>query len=115
MFTSRKGMRNSKSSPAQRLAHAILKDGIVYVRAGGGLAADSDPEAEFQETGNSEKALMGSAKEALEQSVELPRIFRAGCESEMKSAGRGADANCIHEPVRPRQGISRHFHSHDPR
>jgi len=29
---------------------ALVKDGMVYVQAGGGIVADSDPSAEWQET-----------------------------------------------------------------
>jgi len=37
---------------------ALLKDGNAYVQAGGGWVADSDPEAEFQETVNKSKAMI---------------------------------------------------------
>lgn len=37
---------------------ALLKDGQAYVQAGGGWVADSDPEAEFQETVNKSKAML---------------------------------------------------------
>lgn len=37
---------------------ALLKDGRAYVQAGGGWVADSDPEAEFQETINKSKAMI---------------------------------------------------------
>jgi anthranilate synthase component 1 len=53
------------------LRTAILKDGVMYVQAGGGVVADSDPEAEFQETVNKAKALMAAAEEALKQSSNL--------------------------------------------
>jgi anthranilate synthase component 1 len=46
------------------LRTAIVKDGVMYVQAGGGVVADSDPEAEFQETVNKAKALMAAAEEA---------------------------------------------------
>jgi anthranilate synthase component 1 len=36
---------------------ALVKDGKAYVQAGGGWVADSDPEAEFQETVNKAKAM----------------------------------------------------------
>jgi anthranilate synthase component 1 len=36
----------------------VLKDGIAYVQAGGGIVADSDPQAEFDETQHKAKALM---------------------------------------------------------
>jgi anthranilate synthase component 1 len=47
------------------LRTALVKDGTMYVQAGGGVVADSDPEAEFQETVNKAKALMSAADEAV--------------------------------------------------
>jgi anthranilate synthase component 1 len=46
------------------LRTAVVKDGVMYVQAGGGVVADSDPEAEYQETVNKAKALMAAAEEA---------------------------------------------------
>jgi anthranilate synthase component I len=37
---------------------ALIKDGMAHVQAGGGWVADSDPEAEFQETVNKSKAML---------------------------------------------------------
>jgi anthranilate synthase component 1 len=37
----------------------------MYVQAGGGVVADSDPEAEYQESLNKAKALVRAAEEAL--------------------------------------------------
>jgi anthranilate synthase component I len=48
-----------------------VKDGVMYVQAGGGVVADSDPKAEFQETVNKAKALMAAADEALRQPSNL--------------------------------------------
>jgi len=50
------------------LRTAVVKDGIMYVQAGGGVVADSDPEAEYQETVNKAKALMVAADEAVRYS-----------------------------------------------
>ena len=47
------------------LRTAVLKDGVMYVQAGGGVVADSSPEAEFQETVNKAKALFAAADEAV--------------------------------------------------
>jgi anthranilate synthase component 1 len=47
------------------LRTALLKDGTMYVQAGGGVVADSDPEAEYQETRNKARALMRAAEEAM--------------------------------------------------
>jgi len=47
------------------LRTAMIKDGVMYVQAGGGVVADSDPEAEYQESGNKAKALLQAAEEAV--------------------------------------------------
>ncbi|HTQ12391.1 MAG TPA: anthranilate synthase component I [Rhizomicrobium sp.] len=47
------------------LRTAVVKDGTMYVQAGGGVVADSVPEAEYQETVNKAKALMAAAEEAV--------------------------------------------------
>jgi anthranilate synthase component I len=47
------------------LRTAVVKDGTMYVQAGGGIVADSVPETEFQETVNKAKALMSAADEAV--------------------------------------------------
>ncbi len=46
------------------LRTALVKDGTMYVQAGGGVVADSEPEAEYQETVNKARALMAAAEEA---------------------------------------------------
>jgi len=46
------------------LRTAVVKDGMMYVQAGGGIVADSVPEAEYQETVNKARALMAAAEEA---------------------------------------------------
>jgi anthranilate synthase component I len=47
------------------LRTAFVKDGMMYVQAGGGVVADSEPEAEYQETVNKARALMAAAEEAV--------------------------------------------------
>jgi anthranilate synthase component I len=47
------------------LRTAIVKDGMMHVQAGGGVVADSVPEAEFRETVNKAKALFTAADEAV--------------------------------------------------
>jgi anthranilate synthase component 1 len=47
------------------LRTAIVKDGMMYVQAGGGVVADSIPEMEYQETVNKAKAPMLAADEAM--------------------------------------------------
>jgi anthranilate synthase component 1 len=47
------------------LRTALVKEGMMYVQAGGGVVADSDPEAEYQETINKSRALFRAAEEAV--------------------------------------------------
>ena len=47
------------------LRTAVIKDGTLYVQAGGGVVADSVPENEFQESVNKAKALVRAAQEAV--------------------------------------------------
>jgi anthranilate synthase component 1 len=47
------------------LRTALVKDGVMYVQAGGGVVADSVPQAEYEETVNKAKALMTAAEEAV--------------------------------------------------
>ncbi len=46
------------------LRTAVVKDGKLYIQAGGGVVYDSDPEAEYQETVNKSKALRRAAEDA---------------------------------------------------
>ena len=46
------------------LRTAIVKDGMMYVQAGGGVVADSDPDAEYMETVQKSAALFRAAEEA---------------------------------------------------
>jgi anthranilate synthase component 1 len=46
------------------LRTALVKDGMMYVQAGAGIVADSDPESEQQECINKAKALFRAAEEA---------------------------------------------------
>ena len=46
------------------LRTALVKDGRMYVQAGAGIVADSDPAAEQQECVNKAKALFRAAEEA---------------------------------------------------
>jgi anthranilate synthase component 1 len=45
------------------LRTGLVKDGKLYVQAGGGVVADSDPEDEYQESCNKAKALLTAAQE----------------------------------------------------
>ncbi len=55
------------------LRTAIIKDGVLYIQAGGGIVYDSDPEAEWTETVNKSQALRKAASDA-----ELFAISRDG-------------------------------------
>lgn len=46
------------------LRTGIVKDGMLYVQAGGGVVLDSDPETELQETVHKSRALFRAASEA---------------------------------------------------
>ncbi|MEO1471716.1 MAG: chorismate-binding protein, partial [Pseudomonadota bacterium] len=43
------------------LRTGVVRDGTLYVQAGGGVVWDSDPEAEFQETVSKSRALLHAA------------------------------------------------------
>jgi anthranilate synthase component 1 len=53
------------------LRTALLKGGQLYIQAGGGVVADSDPAAEYQETINKAAALFKAA--------EIAKSFPTGC------------------------------------
>jgi anthranilate synthase component 1 len=44
------------------LRTAVVKNGTLHVQAGGGIVADSEPHAEWQETQNKAKALLRAAE-----------------------------------------------------
>jgi anthranilate synthase component 1 len=46
------------------LRTGLVKDGVLYVQAGGGVVADSDPDAEYDETMQKAGALRSAAQEA---------------------------------------------------
>ena len=47
------------------LRTGLVKDGTLYVQAGGGVVADSDPETEYQESCMKARALFSAAEDAL--------------------------------------------------
>jgi hypothetical protein len=47
----------------------VVKDGVAYVQAGGGIVADSDPDAEYQETVNKAMALFRAVEMASRGSI----------------------------------------------
>jgi anthranilate synthase component 1 len=46
------------------LRTALFKDGVMHVQAGGGVVADSDPDAEYDETLHKARALRRAAEES---------------------------------------------------
>ncbi len=48
------------------LRTGLVKDGTLYIQAGAGIVADSDPESEYQETVNKAQALIQAAEQALQ-------------------------------------------------
>ena len=46
------------------LRTALFKDGTIYIQAGGGVVADSDPDAEYDETLHKARALRDAAEES---------------------------------------------------
>ena len=46
------------------LRTAVVKDGTVYVQAGGGVVADSDPELEYEESRNKAQAIIRAVQAA---------------------------------------------------
>ncbi len=46
------------------LRTALVKDGMMYVQAGSGVVADSNPESEYQESCNTARALLRAAEDA---------------------------------------------------
>lgn len=47
------------------LRTGLIKDGTLYVQAGGGVVADSDPKAEYEESRNKAMALIKAAEQAV--------------------------------------------------
>ncbi len=56
---------NGEMDTCIALRTAVVTDGTMYVQAGGGVVADSDPEAEYQESRNKARALIRAAEEAV--------------------------------------------------
>ncbi len=55
---------NGEMDTCIALRTGIVKDGRLFVQAGGGVVADSDPEFEYQESRNKARALLHAAEEA---------------------------------------------------
>jgi anthranilate synthase component 1 len=61
----------------------VMSNGKVYVQAGAGVVADSDPESEYQETVNKSKALMAAIEVTMErEKIEREKIEREKIERE---------------------------------
>lgn len=56
---------NGNMDTAIALRTGLIKDGLLHVQAGGGIVAESEAEAEFQESYNKAQALMRAAEEAV--------------------------------------------------
>ena len=56
------------------LRTALVKGGRVYVQAGGGIVADSDPDAEFEETVNKSGAVRRAVEMAEQGLSRLPAV-----------------------------------------
>ncbi len=56
---------NGNMDTAIALRTGLVKDGKLYVQAGGGIVADSDPQAEYEESENKARAVMRAAEEAV--------------------------------------------------
>jgi anthranilate synthase component 1 len=56
---------NGSMDTAIALRTAVIKNGTMYVQAGGGIVADSDPEAEYQESCSKARAVIRAAEEAM--------------------------------------------------
>ncbi len=63
---------NGEMDTCIALRTALVKDGVMYAQAGAGIVADSDPEAEYQESLNKAKALMRAAEEAVRFAARHP-------------------------------------------
>ncbi len=48
----------------QRLRHLLIRNNRVYIQAGGGVVADSDPGAEFEESVNKARAMVRALEAA---------------------------------------------------
>jgi len=67
---------NGNLETAITIRTAVVKDGVAHVQAGGGIVADSDPSAEWQESVSKAQALISSvrlADELAERTRELAR------------------------------------------
>ena len=53
-------------TPRSRLRTLLIKNNRVYIQAGGGVVADSDPAAEFEESVNKARAMIRALSAARE-------------------------------------------------
>jgi anthranilate synthase component 1 len=64
---------NGSMDTAIVLRTGLVKDGRLYVQAGGGVVYDSDPESEYQETVNKARAVLRAAEDALRTAADIKR------------------------------------------
>ncbi|PJC03437.1 MAG: anthranilate synthase component I, partial [Gallionellales bacterium CG_4_9_14_0_8_um_filter_55_61] len=57
---------NGDMDVAIALRTAVVKDQVLYVQAGAGIVADSDPDSEWLETQNKARAVLRAAEMALD-------------------------------------------------
>ena len=70
---------NGNMDLAIALRTAVIKDGMLHVQAGGGIVADSEPDAEWQETQNKARALLRAAEMAEGRSRHPSRLRVTSC------------------------------------
>jgi anthranilate synthase component 1 len=63
---------NNEMDTCIALRTAIVKKGKVYIQAGAGIVADSDPVAEYNETRNKAQAVIKAAEMAVDQTRPVP-------------------------------------------
>ena len=69
----------------------VVKDGVAYVQAGGGIVADSKPDEEYQETVNKAMALLRAAEMAERGSISHSGSSISGLQEGMTPTFLGAD------------------------
>ena len=74
---------------------ALLRDGVAYVQAGGGIVADSHPPTEDQETQNKAAAVVRAISVAESFTAVQPAISRAGRRSRGRMRSRALAFGCL--------------------
>ncbi len=83
---------NGNADMAIAIRTLVMKDGVAYAQSGAGIVADSEPEAEFQETERKAQALW--------QAVEMAETFNAATKTSKSAAKLSArKGEKIHDSV----------------